>query len=300
MWQPLLRELKQGDNRALARCISLVENEVEGYGQLMKSLELTYSTKIIGVTGPPGAGKSTLVDSLIGELVKTGYKVGVLCVDPSSPFNLGALLGDRIRMSDWYHHPNVFIRSLATRGALGGLHPKIIEITDLLKEAGYDYIIVETVGVGQSEVEIAGLADTTLVVLVPEGGDEIQTMKAGIMEIADIFVVNKSDRPGADQFVHNLHLLLSPSIKKDQSKIPVIKTVASQKEGIHELIEVIQDLQMKVEENERKYWLLSEQAFHLIQNKKMKNIDKSKLKELIKGSIQNGNFNLYHFIESYQ
>jgi LAO/AO transport system kinase len=276
-----------------------VENEVEGYDQLMKSLHLNHRTKIIGVTGPPGAGKSTLVDSLIGELVKSQYKVGVLCVDPSSPFNLGALLGDRIRMSDWYHHPNVFIRSLATRGALGGLHPKIIEITDLLKEAGFDYIIIETVGVGQSEVEIAGLADTTLVVLVPESGDEIQTMKAGVMEIADIFVVNKSDRPGADQFVRNLNLLLSPSIRKDHAPIPVIKTIASQKDGIHELMVIIHDLQSHNEENEKKYWLLAEQAFHLIQNKKMKNIDKNKLKERIEATVQEGNFNLYQFIEQY-
>lgn len=128
-------------------------------------------------------------------------KVGVLCVDPSSPFNLGAVLGDRIRMSEWYNHPNVFIRSLATRGALGGLHPHIIDITALMQAAGFDHIIVETVGVGQSEIEIAGLADTTVVVVVPEAGDEVQTMKAGLMEIADIFVVNKSDRPEADLFV---------------------------------------------------------------------------------------------------
>ena len=244
MWNQLLHDLQNGDIKSLARCISLVENEAEGYEQLMKSLQLTHPAKLIGVTGPPGAGKSTLVDGLIGELVKNRYKVGILCVDPSSPFNLGALLGDRIRMSEWYHHPDVFIRSLATRGALGGLHPKIIEITDLLKEARFDYIIVETVGVGQSEVEIAGLADTTLVVLVPEAGDEIQTMKAGVMEIADIFVVNKSDRPGADQFVHNLHLLLSPG-RKDRVAIPVIKTIASQKTGIDLLVRTINELQSR-------------------------------------------------------
>lgn len=295
----LISEVKQGDTRALARCISLVENEVEGYEQLMKSLELGHPAKIIGVTGSPGAGKSTLVDSLIGELVKEKFKVGVLCVDPSSPFNLGALLGDRIRMSDWYRHPNVFIRSLATRGALGGLHPKIIEITDLLKEGGFDYIIIETVGVGQSEVEIAGIADITLVVLVPEGGDEVQTMKAGIMEIADIFVVNKSDRPGADQFVRNLRLLLAPSIKKDLSTVPIVKTVASEKAGMSELMAAIQALQARGEENEKKSWLLTEQAFHLIQNKKMKNIDKNKLRKEIERSVQGGQFNLYHFIEKY-
>src|SRR5262249_37535052 len=148
---------------------------------------------------PPGAGKSTLTDALIGEAIKQDKKVAVLCVDPSSPFNRGALLGDRVRMSEWYNHPKVFIRSLASRGSLGGLHPKIIEITELIKASLFDYIFIETVGVGQSEVEIAGLADVTVVVTVPESGDEIQTMKAGLMEIADIFVVNKADRPDADQ-----------------------------------------------------------------------------------------------------
>jgi LAO/AO transport system kinase len=295
----LLSELQKGDTKSLARCISLVENEAEGYEELMKSLRLNHSAKLIGVTGPPGAGKSTLVDCLIGELVKNKFKVGILCIDPSSPFNLGALLGDRIRMSEWYQHPDVFIRSLATRGALGGLHPKIIEITDLLREAGFDYIIVETVGVGQSEVEIAGLADTTLVVLVPEAGDEIQTMKAGVMEIADIFVVNKSDRPGAEQFVRNLNLMLSPSIRKDHPEIPVIKTIASQKSGLNELMQAIQKSQLHEKGNQQKYWLLTEQAFHLIQNKKMKRINKNEIKELIELSIQKGDFNLYHFIENY-
>lgn len=182
MWQALLQPLVQGDIKALARSISFVENEGEGYAELLAGLPHHEGAKIVGITGPPGAGKSTLTDRLIGEMVRDGKKVGVLCVDPSSPFNLGAVLGDRIRMSNWYTHPSVFIRSLATRGAMGGLHPKIIEITELLKAAHFDYIIVETVGVGQSEIEIAGLADTTVVVMVPEGGDEVQTMKAGIIK----------------------------------------------------------------------------------------------------------------------
>ena len=185
MWQELLKQMQQADVKALARSISLVENEQPGYETLLQSLPVT-SAKIIGITGPPGAGKSTLADALIGLLVNSGKKVAVLCIDPSSPFNLGALLGDRIRMSDWYTNPNVFIRSLATRGSMGGLHPKIIEITDLLKAFQFDNIIVETVGVGQSEIEIAGLADVTVVVVVPEAGDEIQTMKAGLMEIGDM------------------------------------------------------------------------------------------------------------------
>ena len=298
MWEQMLTDLQQADTRSLARCISLVENEAHGYEELMKSLSTDHNSKIIGITGPPGAGKSTLVDSLIGELVKNKFRVGILCVDPSSPFNLGALLGDRIRMSEWYNHPNVFIRSLATRGALGGLHPKIIEITDLLKEARFDFIIVETVGVGQSEIEIAGLADITVVVLVPEGGDEIQTMKAGLMEIADIFVVNKSDRPGADQFIRNLNLMLSPSRHSDHRPIPIIKTIASEKTGTVELIETIRKLEIEIKGNDKKCWLLAEQAYHLIQNKKMKAINKFELKELIEQSIKKGDFNLYNFIEN--
>ena len=177
MWQQYLQEIIAGNNKTLARCISLIENEYKGYETMLQSLPHS-SAKIIGITGPPGAGKSTLVDAMIELLVSKEKKVGILCIDPSSPFNLGAVLGDRIRMGNWYTHPNVFIRSLATRGSMGGLHPKIIEITDLMKVFPFDHIIVETVGVGQSEIEIAGLADTTVVVIVPEAGDEVQTMKA--------------------------------------------------------------------------------------------------------------------------
>jgi LAO/AO transport system kinase len=296
MWQQYLHKIQQGDVKALARCISLVENEVPGYELLLELLP-SNSIPVIGITGPPGAGKSTLTDSLIGAITQEGKKVGVLCIDPSSPFNLGAVLGDRIRMSDWYNNPNVFIRSLATRGSLGGLHPKIIEIADLMKAAPVDYIIIETVGIGQSEIDIVGLADITVVVVVPEAGDEIQTMKAGLMEIADIFVVNKADRPDADLFVSNLSLMLAPAFYSKNITIPIIKTVATTKQGINELYDAIVNQIAHSTLNEKRSWLLAEKAFFLISQKRMKGIDKNELKKEI--TKEGKKFNLYEFIKGY-
>lgn len=299
MWQPLLEQLKMGDIKALARTLSFVENEQKGYQELLQSLTFSKAAKIIGITGPPGAGKSTLTDGLIKELIDGGKKVAVLCVDPSSPFNLGAVLGDRIRMSNWYTHPNVFIRSLATRGSMGGLHPKIIELSDILKAAGFDYIIVETVGVGQSEIEIAGLSDTTVVVLVPEGGDEIQTMKAGLMEIADIFVVNKADRPDAAAFMKNLRQMLAPAFSHHQIEVPILATSAHEHKGTAELLQAILHHQSLETNNGRKSWLLTEKAFQLIQQERMKDIDKGELKRRIDKEAGEKNFNLYKIVGDY-
>jgi LAO/AO transport system kinase len=212
---------------------------------------------------------------------------------------MGAVLGDRIRMNQWYTHPDVFIRSLASRGSMGGLHPKIIEITELVKAASFDYIVLETVGVGQSEIEIAGLADITIVVLIPEAGDEIQTMKAGLMEIADVFVVNKSDRPDADAFVKNLRMMLAPTFSSHKNEVPIIKTVASEGKGIYELYEKIVELHQNQELNERKSILIVEKLYHLIQKERMKNIDKRKLKEDVEKNMKDGYFNVYRLAQSY-
>ncbi len=297
-----IEKIKLGDFRTIAKAITMVENNLEGSEALLLNLKANPKTKVIGITGPPGAGKSTLVNALLKYLTHSpspsqeGNKIAVLSVDPSSPFNLGALLGDRIRMSDFYLNENVFIRSLASRGSLGGLNAKIIEIIDVVRASVFDYILLETVGVGQSEVEIAGIADTTIVVMVPEAGDEVQTMKAGVMEIADIFVVNKADRANADEFVKNLKILSHS--KATNWEIPVVKCVASQYIGIDELINVVQLHANFISTNEdRKIHLLTEKAHQLIQQKRMKDISKIDLYELIKNKMSESHFNVYQIVK---
>ncbi|MFM6975970.1 MAG: methylmalonyl Co-A mutase-associated GTPase MeaB [Sphingobacteriaceae bacterium] len=285
--------INKGDFKSLSRALTQVENNLDGHVALLQQIKPNYHVPVIGITGPPGAGKSTLVNALINRLSAGGKYVAVLAIDPTSPFNLGSLLGDRIRMSEQFNKPNVFIRSLATRGSLGGLSAKTIEMTDVLRAAGFDYILIETVGVGQSEVEIAGLADTTVVVLVPESGDEIQNIKSGLMEIADIFVVNKADREGADAFVNNLRKL---SGQKEQA-IPVIATVASKGTGLDELIQFME--QQNKHSNPRKNLLIADKAWKLIQHNLSAHLDKKKLQQDLAEASQLADFNLYRFVESW-
>jgi LAO/AO transport system kinase len=295
MWAKTIDELQQKNFRTIARCISGIENNAPGHDDLLQNLP-SKNIPVIGITGPPGAGKSTLVNGLIREATGRGETIAVLCIDPASPFHRGALLGDRIRMSHWYNHPDVYIRSLSARGSLGGLHPRIFEISDLLKIAGFDQVIIETVGIGQSEVEIAGIADVTVVVLVPESGDEIQAMKAGLMEIADIFVVNKCDHPEAKKFLKNLrdNLHSDPSGRSGQT--PVLEMIATRSEGIDSLSAAIQDL-LAHPSPLRRTNLLTEKAYRLILEKRMSGIDKKGLFEEISRHADSPGFNIYRFVE---
>ncbi|HYE96479.1 MAG TPA: methylmalonyl Co-A mutase-associated GTPase MeaB [Rubricoccaceae bacterium] len=239
---PLVEGVFASDRRALARAITVVENGLVGAEALVDTLyPRTGRAWRLGLTGPPGAGKSTLTDRLIGAFRAAGQRVGVVAVDPSSPFTGGALLGDRVRMDDRTADPGVFIRSLAARGALGGLAEAAEAACDVLDAAGFDVILIETVGVGQGELDVAEAADTVLVVLVPESGDAVQAMKAGLMEIAHVFAVNKADHPEANLVVGALRqmLHLRPAAA-DGWGVPVVKTSALQGEGIEALVEALE------------------------------------------------------------
>ena len=240
--QALIPRLRSGDHRALARAISTVENRNPGWSELLKALfPLTGRGVMVGLTGAPGAGKSTLVDQLAKHYRGVNRTIGIIAVDPTSPYSGGAILGDRIRMQDRFCDPGIYIRSMATRGSLGGLARATADVATVLDASGHDLILIETVGVGQDEVDVVRLADVTIVILVPGMGDDVQSIKAGIMEIADIFVINKSDRKGAEQVEREIRALQSLAARSDGWTPPIIKTVASGGTGIANLVAAIAD-----------------------------------------------------------
>jgi LAO/AO transport system kinase len=248
----LIPALRAGDPRALARAISTVENRGPAWLDLLKALfPHTGKARIIGLTGAPGAGKSTLVDQLAKLYRKQDRTVGIIAVDPTSPYSGGAILGDRIRMQDHFSDPGIYIRSMATRGSLGGLARTTADVATVLDASGRDLVLIETVGVGQDEIDIVRLADITVVILVPGMGDDVQTIKAGIMEIADIFVINKSDRDGAERVEREIRALQSLATRNDAWTPPIVKTVASDGTGVTELAAAISQYEAHLQKDNR-------------------------------------------------
>jgi LAO/AO transport system kinase len=244
MHSALISEVRSGDARSLARAISTVENHAPGWLELLKAL-FPYSgrARTIGMTGSPGAGKSTLVDQLAKYYRKENTTVGIIAVDPTSPYTGGAILGDRIRMQEHFDDPGIYIRSMATRGSLGGLARTTADVAMVMDASGRDLVMIETVGVGQDEVDIVRVADVTVVILVPGMGDDVQTIKAGIMEIADIFVINKSDHEGAERVEREIRALQSLATRADGWTPPIVKTVATDGQGVQELAAAISEFE---------------------------------------------------------
>ncbi len=283
----LVKGVLSGKPRSIARAISLVENNEAGAQELLKALFPHRSESLIlGITGAPGSGKSTLVDQLIGELRAKRKKIGIVAVDPSSPFTGGAILGDRIRMMRHSTDPDVFIRSMATRGHLGGLAKATGEAISIFEAAGKDIILVETVGVGQDEVEVVKLADLILVILTPGAGDDIQVFKAGIMEIADIFVLNKADTPGANKIETQLKAMLELGLK-DKDLPPVVKTVATEGRGTKELVQAIFNLTATKKREDRALRRKKLIAWML------RDITQEKLYDLIVRAVKDSEFEKY-------
>jgi LAO/AO transport system kinase len=273
-------EVLAGSQRALGRAATLIESQSSAGEKLVASLfRRTGNALIIGITGPPGSGKSTLVNQMAKSLRRTSKRVGIIAVDPSSPFTRGAILGDRIRMQDHYSDTGVFIRSMASRGRLGGLAQSTLDMALLLDAAGHEVIIVETVGVGQDEVDIARLADVTVVVLVPGQGDDVQVIKAGIMEIADVFAINKADLPGADRLEQEIRGMQSQGSEEQRAEAaPVRRTVATDGTGIAELLKVITDIAARRVPRKRNAELWEYRLREMLREKIVSSIDERSLR----------------------